>query len=452
MKRFLSSYLYIIAAAIIVLMVQFLWNPFGKKEIKNQNDTFFSESKDTVNVLLNFHASDYFIYKGTPIGFQYELLKEFEKAIGKVIDIKIMSNFDSVYAEVFKNRYDIIALDFRRSGMVAPLVTFSYPHSFTYPVLITRKEVKVLDTVVKKVYVPNFYHHFISTEELLKKNFELIFQKENNSEELFDLIQDKTIDYMVCDYHLAVTLLPFYSSLKIVESAGPTYERSWVLNKNNTKLNQEINNWIITFSQTKKYAKLIKKYFSPHSAVISGSFTKSTRNSISSYDLIIKKYALLYNVDWRFASSIIFQESKFQSGLIGLGGSFGLMQLMPETMDYFGISEVSTDEEHLAGGIRYISLISKTFQNITDPIERYYFIAASYNAGRGHILDAQRLCEKYQENSTQWKFVSKYLILKSKSEYANDPVVKSGFFPGKHAVKYANEVMDRYEAYLLMYP
>lgn len=102
MKRFLSSYLYIIAAAIIVLMVQFLWNPFGKKEIKNQNDTFFSESKDTVNVLLNFHASDYFIYKGTPIGFQYELLKEFEKAIGKVIDIKIMSNFDSVYAEVFK--------------------------------------------------------------------------------------------------------------------------------------------------------------------------------------------------------------------------------------------------------------------------------------------------------------------------------------------------------------
>lgn len=433
-------------------MVQFLWNPFGKKEIKNQNDTFFSESKDTVNVLLNFHASDYFIYKGTPIGFQYELLKEFEKAIGKVIDIKIMSNFDSVYAEVFKNRYDIIALDFRRSGMIAPLVTFSYPHSFTYPVLITRKEVKVLDTVVKKVYVPNFYHHFISTEELLHKNFKLIFQKENSSEELFDLIQDKTIDYMVCDYHLAVTLLPFYSSLKIIESAGPTYERSWVLNKNNTKLNQEINNWIITFSQTKKYAKLIKKYFSPHSAVISGSFTKSTRYSISSYDHIIKKYALIYNVDWRFASSIIFQESKFQNGLVGLGGSFGLMQLMPETMDYFGISETSTDEEHIAGGIRYISLIAKTFQNITDPIERYYFIAASYNAGRGHILDAQRLCEKYQENSTQWIFVSKYLILKSKSEYANDPVVKSGFFPGKHAVKYANEVMDRYQAYLLMYP
>lgn len=452
MKRFLSSYLFIIASAIIVLIIQFLWSPFEMKKAENQSVNFFSHQKDTVNVLLIFHASDYFIYKGTPIGFQYDLLKELKKAIGKVIEIKVMSNFDSVYSEVFKEKYDIIALDFRRSGIVAPLVTFSYPHSFTYPVLITRKEIKTVDSVLKKVYLPNYYHHFISTEDLKKKNFELIFQKVNNSEELFDLIQDKTIDYMICDYHLAVTLLPFYSSLKIIESAGPTYERSWVLNKKNNELNQEINNWIATFSKTKKYTHLIKKYFSPHSAVISGSFTKSTRNSISTYDHIIKKYASIYNVDWRFAASIIFQESKFQNGLVGLGGSFGLMQLMPETMEHFGINEFSSDEEHIAAGIKYISLIAKSFQNITNKIEQYHFIAASYNAGRGHVLDAQRLCEKYLENSTQWDFVSKYLILKSKSEYANDPVVKSGFFPGKHAVKYANEVVERYEAYLLMYP
>lgn len=452
MKRFLSSYLFIIVSAIIILIIQFFWSPFEIKKNENETVAFFSHEKDTLKVLLTFHASDYFIYKGTPIGFQYELLKELKKAIGKPIDIKVMSNFDSVYTEVFKDQYDIIALDFRRSGIVAPLVTFSYPHSFTYPVLITRKEVKVMDSVDKKVFVPNYYHHFISTEELKQKKFNLVFQKENNSEELFDLIQDKKIDYMVCDYHLAVTLLPFYSTLKIIESAGPTYERSWVLNKKNNELNQEINNWIATFSKTKKYTHLIKKYFSPHSAVISGSFTKSTRNSISTYDHIIKKYASIYNVDWRFAASIIFQESKFQNGLVGLGGSFGLMQLMPETMEHFGINEFSSDEEHIAAGIKYISLIAKSFQNITNKIEQYHFIAASYNAGRGHVLDAQRLCEKYLENSTQWDFVSKYLILKSKSEYANDPVVKSGFFPGKHAVKYANEVVERYEAYLLMYP
>lgn len=452
MKRFLSSYLYIIVVAVIVLVVQFLVNPFIKEEVETQPVPFFSTQNDTLHVLLKYHASDYFIFKGTTIGFQFELLKELEKSIGKVIDITVSSHFDSVYSEVFKNNYDIVALDFRRSGIVAPLLEFSYPHSFTYPVLISRKDVKIDDKTLKKVYVPTYYHHFISTDELKKKNFELEFQKENTSEELFELLQDKTIDFMVCDYHLAVTLLPFYSSLKVIESAGPTYERSWVLNKNNPDLNKEINNWLVAFAKTAKYKKLIKKYFSPHSAVISGSFTKSSRNSISSYDPIIKKYAQKYELDWRFAASIICQESKFQDGLVGLGGSYGLMQLMPATMEHFGINENSSVEEHIAAGMKYIHIISKSFQNITDLKERFHFIAASYNAGRGHILDAQRLCEKYMENSTQWEYVSKYLILKSKSEYANDPVVKSGFFPGKHAVRYAKEVMERYEAYLLMYP
>ena len=141
MKRFLSSYLYIIVVAVIVLVVQFLVNPLIKEEVETQPVSFFSSQKDTLHVLLKYHASDYFIFKGTTIGFQFELLKELEKSIGKVIDITVSSHFDSVYSEVFKNNYDIVALDFRRSGIVAPLLEFSYPHSFSYPVLISRKDV-----------------------------------------------------------------------------------------------------------------------------------------------------------------------------------------------------------------------------------------------------------------------------------------------------------------------
>lgn len=434
------------------MVVLFILYPPPPKVSIQKEVSIFNSKKDSIKVLLNFHASDYFIYKGTPIGFQYDLLKELGKAIGKKLDISVCSQFDSIYKEVFKNNYDIIALDFRRWGMVTPLLTFSYPHSFTHPVIIGRSDLEFNPDTIKNLYVPTYYHHFMSAKDIEKKRFKLVYMKEYNSEELFELLEDKEIDYMVCDYNLAVTLLPFYPSLKVFDPIGPVYERNWVLNKENTDLNHEINNWLVEFSKTQKYKKLIKKYFSPHSAVISGSFTKSKRHTISPYDHIIKKYAQKYNIDWRFVAAIMFQESKFQPGLVGLGGSYGLMQMMPETMENFGINETSSDEEHIAAGTKYIYLISKSFENITDLKEKFHFIAASYNAGRGHILDAQRLCEKYQENSTQWACVSKYLILKSKKEFANDPIVKSGFFPGKHAVKYAKEVMVRYDAYLLMYP
>jgi membrane-bound lytic murein transglycosylase F len=43
--------------------------------------------------------------------------------------------------------------------------------------------------------------------------------------------------------------------------------------------------------------------------------------------------------------------------------------------------------------------------------------------------------------------VSKYLILKSKKRFFEDEVVKNGYFPGNHTVKYVEEVWTRYIAY-----
>ena len=47
--------------------------------------------------------------------------------------------------------------------------------------------------------------------------------------------------------------------------------------------------------------------------------------------------------------------------------------------------------------------------------------------------------------------VSKYLILKAEKEYYTDPVVKCGYYPGRHAATYADLVMERYDSYCLLF-
>ena len=100
--------------------------------------------------------------------------------------------------------------------------------------------------------------------------------------------------------------------------------------------------------------------------IIKHHFSKSGNKNISPYDHIIKKYAKEYGIDWQFVVAIMYQESKFQSGLYGLGGSYGLMQMMPETMTYFGIDETSSEEEQIVAGIKYLYKIARAFDNITD--------------------------------------------------------------------------------------
>lgn len=453
MKKTLSSPLFIVVTSLLLLIILVATYSRHKETLKSESTTFsLVRQDDTLEVLLSSHSSDFFIYKGTPIGFQYELLKEFEKASGRVINLTINHDSKEAYKEILKPHYDIIAADIRKSGLVSSFLTFSYPHSYTYPVILSRKGQIYDSNIVKELHIPDDYHHFLSMDLLEELNFKIIDKEHYEGDELINQLQEKEIDFMICDYQTAITLLPFYDNLAIGSRIGPIYERCWILDKNNDELNNEINNWIIAFSKTNKYHFLLKRYFSPHSLIIKRHFSNSGNKNISPYDHIIKKYAKEYGIDWQFVVAIMYQESKFQSGLYGLGGSYGLMQMMPETMTYFGIDETSSEEEQIVAGIKYLYKIARAFDNITDKKEKYHFVAASYNAGRGHILDAQRLCEKNQQNSTQWKFVSKYLILKSKKEYYSDPVVKSGFLPGKHTVKYAEEVMARYNAYLELHP
>jgi membrane-bound lytic murein transglycosylase F len=54
--------------------------------------------------------------------------------------------------------------------------------------------------------------------------------------------------------------------------------------------------------------------------------------------------------------------------------------------------------------------------------------------------------KKYGEDPTRWASVSKYLILKAKKQYYNDPVFKR-YYPGSHTVKYVEQIWERFSSY-----
>ena len=409
------------------------------------------EDPDVVHALLSFHAADYFIYKGVPIGFQYEMLNELEKGIGRTIDVKVESNLNAIQKQLYENSYDIVIMDFTPSGFFLPKFDRSIPHSFSYPVLVSGNRT---DSVAGKTILVS---HDLSAMLFFSNSSpynQYTIQKRNEltTEELFEKVDNGEIPYLICDYNEAITLMPFYSNVKILDKAGPQFERRWFLNKKNTQLNEDINHWLLDFKKTSKYRWLIRKYFSQSSSIINSSFASKQQGDISRYDAIIKKYAHQYGMDWRFIASLIYQESKFISGLTGKGGSSGLMQLMPVTMEHYGISEEDGEEANIRVGAQHLNSLRKAFDEIKDENEKLYFVAAAYNAGRGHVFDAQRLCAKFEGDFTNWQEVSKYLILKSQQKYATDSVVKSGYFPGSHTVKYAQQVMERYSAYKAAYP
>jgi hypothetical protein len=172
---------------------------------------------------------------------------------------------------------------------------------------------------------------------------------------------------------------------------------------------------------------------------------------ITPYDGIIKKYAKEYGMDWRLIASQMFFESAYKQYSKSFAGAMGLMQITGQTSKDLGLKDPYHAEGNIASGIKYLKAKFDTFKRIDDE-NRLHFALASYNAGLGHVIDAQKLAVANGLNPYQWKSVSQMLLdLTFYNEETNDAdefsPVKHGFCRGFETVSYVDNIMNRYRAY-----
>ena len=111
--------------------------------------------------------------------------------------------------------------------------------------------------------------------------------------------------------------------------------------------------------------------------------------------------------------------------------------------------ELKNPDTGIRTGVDCLRRFRQGFGKITDPVEKIKFTLAAYNAGIGHIYDAQRLAEKYGKDPYVWDDnVAEYIRMKNDPEYYNDPVCKHGYLRGSETFNYVREVMERYNYYL----
>ena len=155
--------------------------------------------------------------------------------------------------------------------------------------------------------------------------------------------------------------------------------------------------------------------------------------------------------DWQLLASIGYQESRFNPNVVSWAGAEGLMGIMPNTAKALGVTphELKNPDTGIRTGVDCLRRFRQGFGKITDPVEKIKFTLAAYNAGIGHIYDAQRLAEKYGKDPYVWDDnVAEYIRMKNDPEYYNDPVCKHGYLRGSETFNYVREVMERYNYYL----
>ncbi len=462
----------------IIIPVLLLSGCFSeKKEVAGEDSIELSKrdlnaikEEGVVRVVTNYNSTNYFVYKGTPMGYQLELLQEFSNYLGLKLDIIVNNDLSTNYENLKSGAIDIIASNLAATLEKNEGIKFTHPHSFSRQVLIQQRYKPDTESSGNREYNTLIRNQldlagetiYVQKESAYAKRLRNLAQEIGDSiniveiadyevEQLIGLVASGEIKYTVCDENLARVNLNYYPNLDVETAISFPQKLSWAVRSTSPDLVNVINNWLISFKKTSRYSRIYQKYYLNKRSVhlVDEGFHSIKGGQVSDFDEIIKEESNKFNWDWRLIASLIYQESRFLPRAESWAGARGLMQLMPATANRFGVINTDIPRENIRGGVEFLRWLDERLKSrVENPEERIKFILASYNVGLGHVLDAMNLAEKYGKNPLVWENnVDYYLLHKSEPKYFNDPVVKYGYCRGEEPYHYVTEILERYDHY-----
>lgn len=121
----------------------------------------------------------------------------------------------------------------------------------------------------------------------------------------------------------------------------------------------------------------------PASAVVKAIGPCAARQPLSAQDAraLLTKIATAEKFDPQFVMSVARAESRFDSTSLSVKGAYGLMQLMPETAQRYGV-DLCDPAGNVLGGVRLLRALHAKYRN---PL----LTLAAYNAGEDAVLQSR---------------------------------------------------------------
>ena len=419
------------------------------------------QQRGELNVVLDNNSVSYFIYKGNPMGYEYELLQRLAKHLKVSLKIKVISSIDEAFTLLNTGETDIVAFPLSITKDRTNYFAFTDAHYITTQVLVQNKQSKKIvetpfDLIGQEVFVKNGSSFKTRLKNLSEEIGGEIIVKEDTidgeTDSLIPGVADGKIKFTVADRTIAVVNSWYYPNIDINMPISLPQQIGWALRKNSPELVKATNSWLKGIKSSAIYQVIYNKYFnSPRFSMITNSsdYSSLSGNKLSPYDDQFKEGAKILSWDWRLLASVVYQESNFNPSIKSWAGAVGLMQVMPETGEYFGVSNIEDPSQNIKVGVRFLKFLDNEWaKTVTDSTERVKFVLASYNVGLSHILDARNLANKYGRSPVKWDNNVEYMLSqKSNPKYYRDKVVAAGYCRCYGPIVYVKEVLNRFEEY-----
>ncbi|MEI6456441.1 MAG: transglycosylase SLT domain-containing protein [bacterium] len=467
-KQIFSIFRSLLLGILLLFIILVLSLDFFSREEEKKDALHRIRERGVLIAMADKNTLDYFIYRGSPMGYHLSLLESFSKFLGVNFRVIVCKDISKQYYYLENNAVDLIAFSIPVTWEGKRRVHYSEPLGKARLVLVQRRPVTSNGSEPK--YITSLKDFSGDTVVVRQNDFmEPIYRSVERSagrkvvlkevqgvsnEDLVAGVSDGKISYTLCQEELAAVLKQHYENIDISLAVSSAYDYGWCVNRNSDSLLTIINSWLSDEATGKELRRSNSEIF--HNQRIAGFFNSDffsvTGGRLSPYDFEFKNLSNLVRWDWRLLASLVYEESNFHQGKISERNATGLMQLMPDIAEKYGVDSSSTPLQQISAGVKYLKYLDHLLpEEILSPIERINFVLASYNVGIGRILSAREKAVKYGRDPNKWNGgVDYYLLRRSKNEpnYKPDTTL---FIQDYKTEGFVDNILSRYYHYRNLY-
>lgn len=409
---------------------------------------------DTLRVLVIQHHMVYTRSKGAESGLEFELLERVARELRVPIKAVVVARPDSLLPLLQRGVGDVIAAHLGQGNPLARWIIHTVPYRYESPVYVTLRPDHVLginlgepsepDTAWVSVWSPFAPGglRFPGNDGDADLNGRTIFTDTSRfgDQPVINVALGRVRAAIMSDAGAAyfAQRFPQVTFSEPFEAPVPVV---FGLRTNARQLQRAIDQRLSDPQEKEAMAMLMSAYGThlPERGPLGAIPCTTTEGAaLPGYDHRSHQDGL--SRDWPLLAAIAFQGGAPDTSLIPL-----------EALDRYRETDNLPDPRlaraQVDAAARYLAELDSLWRDdIPDPVQRLRFVAAAYDNGPGHVMDARALAEKIQLDPLRWEGnVERAITLLSLPRYFSDPVVKNGPCRGDEAFIRVREMVCLYD-------
>ena len=407
--------------------------------------------------------------KTRPQGLEYDLVTRFAHYLGLGVHFIVAKNIDDAYALVASNQ-----ADFAAAGLVVSLgreAQFRYGPSY----LSVRRQLIYRQGVEKPKSLQDIGNAPLAVEQgsnsqnwlteqsnkgLLNVPFSSIeqaspaetsheqpdyairIQLEDSGINTLQALENGTVDYAVVLSHEAMLGQKMSNKIRIATDLGPPVSFAWAFSRiADRSLYTASVKFFTEIRQNNELKNLIDRHYAQFEQLdqkLAQQFVDDVDQRISPYLSAFKAAGKKYQIDWRLLAAMGYQESKWQPDAQSEQGAYGMMQIMPPTAAYIGLTDPGNPVQNITAAAKYLDYLRTQINDQASEPDLTYLALAAYNIGLGHLNDAIELTREQGGDPNRWRDIRERLTqLSNPKIYAK---LRNGFARGEATIQYVENI------------